>query len=335
MKLTEITSIILFVLVLLAGTASFCTADVTFTDTAGSSVILPAPAERVVCLNGDAAEAMVVLGAGDKIVGVTDSVMNDTALMTHIPNAVSVGNWQTPSIEKILELKPDAVISYSSSKPKNVDQLTNAGIQLIYLDFYKINTLEHDIESMGTMMGAEDKASRYIAFLKKWEDQVSSRIGNIPVDTVPSVYIEGYSEYSAQGKDTGIDILTGIAKGYNIAAGLKEQYPKVTAEWILKENPQVIIKTVSLKPDKTLDQIRTYLVSRTGFETLDAIKNNLVFVMNGDLIYGPRSPAGLVYLSKALHPDECKDLNPADVLKEYAESFVSGADTGDYYSPVL
>ena len=68
---------------------------------------------------------------------------------------------------------------------------------------------------------------------------------------------------------------------------------------------------------------------------MDAIKNNQVFVMNGDLIYGPRSPAGLVFLAKALHSEECKDLNPADVLKEYAESFVSGTDEGDYYSPIL
>jgi iron complex transport system substrate-binding protein len=335
MKLKQGTLILLLVLALFAGVAQFCIADVMFTDTNGSSVTLPALAERVVCLNGDAAEAMVVLGASDKVVGVTYSVMNDTALMAHIPKAVSVGNWQTPGIEKVLELKPDAVVTYSSSKPKNADQFTNAGIKLIYLDFYKFNTLEHDIQSMGTMIGTEDKASLYIAFLKKWEDQVKSRVGSTPAEKIPAVYIEGYTDYSAQGKDTGINILTGIVKGKNLAAGLKEQYPKVTAEWVLKENPPIIIKIATLKPDKSLDQIRMGLAARTGFETLDAIKNNKVFILNGDLIYGPRSPAGLVYLAKALHPEECKDLNPADVLKEYAKSFVSGTDEGDYYSPVL
>ncbi len=127
----------------------------------------------------------------------------------------------------------------------------------------------------------------------------------------------------------------GIARGKNLAADLGEQWPKVTPEWVISENPDIIIKTASLKPDKTLAQVRESVLTRTGFESLDAIKNKQVYVLNGDLIFGPRSPAGLVYLAKALHPDECKDLNLADVLNEYAAEFVSGVETGDYYSPAL
>ena len=126
-----------------------------------------------------------------------------------------------------------------------------------------------------------------------------------------------------------------IAQGKNLAVNLGEQYPKVTPEWILSENPSVIIKSVTLKPDKTLEKIRETILTRTGFESLDAVKEKEVFVLNGDLIYGPRSPAGLVYLAKALHPEECKDLNPAEVMEEYAAEFVSGTEKIEYYSPVL
>jgi iron complex transport system substrate-binding protein len=325
--------VLFFVLVMLG--ASLSSATVTFTDTKGDTVTLPAPAERIVCLNGDCAEALVVLGAGDTVVGVADSVMNDTALMAHIQKAVSVGNWQTPSVEKILGLKPDAIISYSSSKPKNADQFSNAGIRLIYLDCYKFNTLEHDMVSIGTMIGAEKKAANYNAFLKKWEDTVNKKVESITEENIPSVYIEGYTDFTAQGKDTGIDILTGLVKGKNLAADLNEQYPKVTAEWILKVNPSVILKTATAKADKNMEKVRTGVEKRNGFETLDAVMNNRIYVLNGDLIYGPRSPAGLVYLAKALHPEETKDLNSAEVLKEYAASFVTGTEEGDYYSPVL
>lgn len=320
-------------LVIITGTLS-C-ADVTFTDTAGKTITLSHPAERIVCLNSDIAEAFIALGAGDKVVGITESTMTDTALMKHLPKAMSVGEWQTPGVERILALKPDAVISYSSSKPKNEDQLKNAGINLIFLDCYKFNTLEHDIQSVGTLIGAEGKAQAYIAFKKKWEDQVTSRTNNITAENIPSVYIEGYSDYSAQGKDSGIDILMGIAKGKNLAADLGEQWPKVTPEWIISKNPEIIIKTASLKPNKSLTQIREDVLTRTGFESLDAVKNKKVYVLNGDLIYGPRGPAGLVYLAKVLHPDEFRDLQPSDVLREYATEFVSGVESGDYYSPIV
>lgn len=309
-------------------------AEVTFTDSVGETITLPHSVERVIGLNSDAAEAMVVLGSGDKVIGITESTLSDSALMSHLPNAVSVGNWQTPSVERILELKPDAVISYSSSKPKNADQLEAAGVNLIYLDFYKFNTLKHDISAIGTMIGGEEKADEYISFMKKWEDEVTSRIGNISGEEMPTAYIEGYSEYSAQGKDSGIDILMNLAGGKNLAASLGEQWPKVTPEWVITENPSVIIKTASVKPDKTLEQVREDVLTRPGFESLNAIKEKNVYVLNGELIYGPRSPAGLMYLAKALHPEEFSDVNPDDVLKQYADNFVSGMEEGDYFAPL-
>ena len=111
--------------------------------------------------------------------------------------------------------------------------------------------------------------------------------------------------------------------------------PKVTPEWVISQDPDVIFKVVAIKSDKTLSEVRDAVIHRSGFEALSAVKNNQVFVLNGDLAYGPRSLAGLVYLAKALHPDQFRDVSPDDVLKEYAEKFVSGMETGEYYSPVL
>nr|WP_319540596.1 ABC transporter substrate-binding protein [uncultured Methanospirillum sp.] len=335
MKFKNVLQIFIALLICFSCAGAVSSADISFTDSEGRLITLPATAERVVCLNSDAAEMMVALGAGDKIVGLTDSVMTDTTLMSHIPNAVSVGDWQTPNLEKVLQLKPDAVVTYSSSKPKNQDQFMNAGINLTYLDCYKIKTLNHDVRSLGTLMGASDKAEAYTQFKDKWENLVGSRVANLAPEQIPSVYIEGYSDYSANGKGSGVDQELSIAKGTNLAAALGEQWPKVTPEWIISQDPGVIIKVVSLKPEKTLAQVRDDVLHRSGFETLSAVKNNQVFALNGDLAYGPRSPAGLVYVAKAMHPDQLQDVSPDDVLKEYAEKFVSGMEKGEYYSPVL
>lgn len=327
---------ILIIILLFAGSSVLVTsAEITFTDTSGVSITLPDKADRVVCLNSDAAEAMVVLGAGDKVVGLTDSIMSDKTVVLHIPKAVIVGDWQTPNVEKVIQLKPDAIIAYNSSKPKNADQFSSAGVKLIYLDCYKFDTLDHDMKALGTIIGAEKKAESYCSFLKKWTEKVSSRVANLSGEKIPSAYVEGYSDYSAQGMGSGVDFLMHIAKGKNLAADLLEQWPKVTPEWVISENPSMIIKTASRKPGITLTQARDAILNRTGFETLSAVKSGKVYVITGDLIYGPRAPVGLVYLAKALHPVECSDLDLKEVLGEYAKEFVGGTEAGDYYSPDL
>ncbi len=307
-------------------------AEVTFTDTVGETITLTEPAERVVCVNADAAEMMAAIGAGDKVVGVVDSVISDENLMKHLPNAVSVGKWDNPGFEKVMELSPDVVIVYSSSRPKNADQFENAGIPLINLDFYKINTLGSDVEALGIMTGMETSARDYQDFLNNWEDVVKTAVEGTET---PSVYAESYTAYSSQGTGSGSDLLIGIAGGSNIAADLGEQWPKVSAEWVLKENPDVILKVCSPKANSTLSDIRDEVYERTGFGSLNAVKDERIFVLNGDLAYGPRSPAGLVYIAKALHPEKFESINPSDVLAEYSEKFVPGMDTGDYFSPDL
>lgn len=330
--------LITFSMLLLLGVGTLCSADITditFTDTTGNLITLPDIAERVVCLNSDAAEVMVALGVGDRVIGVTDSTLKDTALMAHLPQAVSVGTWDTPSLEKVLELQPDAVIMYSSSRPKNADTFENAGINLIALDCYRITTLEDDVTALGTMMGVEAAAADYIAFFTKWNDMIREHVADIPDAEKPTVYIEGYTDYAAQGTNSGLDLMLGIAKGENIAASLEEQWPKVTPEWVLMQNPAIIIKVCTPTEEVTTQDVWNNVMTREGLDVVQAVQHEDVYVINGKLAYGPRSIAGLMYVAKALHPSVFEDIDPFDVLYEYNDRFVSGVSDKDYYSPSL
>jgi iron complex transport system substrate-binding protein len=331
---SKISILIISLVIALSATSAMVCASVQFTDTAGDSISLPAVAQRVICLNSDCAESMIVLGAGDNVVGIAESVIARSDLMPHLPNAVSVGKWDTPSIEQILELKPDIVISYSTSKPKNADQLQSAGIPRVYLDFYKIDTIEQDIAALSTIIGKESAAEQYLKLFTGYKTGVETAVAENGQDAVPTVYIEGYSDYTAQGKNSGSDQIVTLSKGKNIADSLSEQYPKVTPEWIVNADPDVILKVVSIKSDKTLEDSYNQIIGRTGFDTLSAVKENRVYVLNTALLYGPRSPAGLIAVAKMLHPDTFKDMHPEDFLKEYAGKYVLGADQVEIYAPI-
>ncbi len=319
------TTEILFCLILISGllATGSALADVSITDSEGNQITLAAPASRIMATNTDCAEMLVALGAADRIAGVSRYVVNDTVLMSHLPEgAENIGDWQIPDIEKITEMNPDLIISYSSSKPKNLDQITALGIPIAYLDCYMSDTLADDARALGTLTGTEEKAESFAAWYSKWNNAVSERME--PVNDSPTVYMEGYSDFSAQGKGSGGDGVLALVRGTNLAAALNEQWPKVSAEWVISENPDYILKLLSSTNAKTLEELVADISAREGFSTISAVKNGKVYALNGELLLSPKYPVGLVTMAKILHPDACSDLDPAEALEEYDREFVSG-----------
>ena len=72
---------------------------ITITDSAGREVTLEKPLETVVTFNSSLYDTLVSFGAADTVIGVGDSIKK--AIADGVP---SVGAWNDPNIEKILEL---------------------------------------------------------------------------------------------------------------------------------------------------------------------------------------------------------------------------------------
>lgn len=295
------------------------------------------PLQRIIVTNADAAELLLALGAQDQIVGVSDTVKNHPVLGSRFAGVASIGSWQAPDVETILSLHPDAVISYSSYTPKNTGMITSAGVPLLLIDCYKTDTLASDARHLGNLTGRQDEAARYIAFKEQYETLVRSRIENLSLSAdSPRVYFESYSDYSALTMGTGGDQLILMAGGSNIAGLIPAASPKVNAEWVYSENPDVIVKVAAAgKNESELSGIRAGILGRAGITNTAAIRNGQVYVMSNSVTYGPRSVVGLVYLAKVLHPQEFTDIRPSSVLDDYTGRFVQGANTTPVFSPAF
>lgn len=102
--------------------------------------------KRIVTLNSDVLEVICALGGADLVVGVSDTA-KFPPLVKEKPR---VGEAFTPSVEKIVELQPDVVFGYNRFlKPELARQVEQAGIPLVSLDCYKIETMERDIRTLG------------------------------------------------------------------------------------------------------------------------------------------------------------------------------------------
>ncbi len=116
------------------------------------------PPNKIVALNSDVAEVLVALGAKDKIVGVSKSVKDNPSLGPLFNDTTSVGEWNQPNAESVALLKPDVIITYASSLPKNMDQLTTTNATIVQLDCGNLKTIVGDITAMGIITGKTAEA---------------------------------------------------------------------------------------------------------------------------------------------------------------------------------
>ncbi|MEN3036557.1 MAG: ABC transporter substrate-binding protein [Candidatus Methanosuratincola petrocarbonis] len=316
----------------------------TITDSAGREVTIQMPVERIIVLNSDAAEAVAILGCADKIVGVSDTVKNKEYYFPQLKDRQYVGKWSDPDYEMIAEIAkigdeiiPDIlVITYTSpGKPYGVEEvdrkLAQFGIPVVGLDLYKPETMISEILTLGKILDREVEAKRYIEWYEGVRADVERAVEKST--TVPKVYAESTSkggEYTTHGPGSGMDQLVSMARGLNVANDLTGAYPVVSWEWVISQNPDIIIKKVSYT-DKTpypfgwerppsvdsvkLEGIRNEIIGRTGSGNINAVKNGRVYLMNWEITAGLDDVVGLAYMAKLIHPDI--NLDPVGIYKEY------------------
>lgn len=299
---------------------------ITITQTDGKQVTLSCRPQRLIVANAGAAEMLIAFGAGDQIVGVTDSTLNVSYIRNKIPQARNIGNWQTPNVEKILALHPDVVISYSSYKPKNLDQLTAANITVISLDCYKLTSLSSDARTLGALTGKTNEAEVYARMVENTIGDVAKRVKTIPADKYPTVYFEGYTDYTASANGSGSGEMLTASGGKNIAGDMVPASAQVSPEWVVAKQPQYVMKAVSSSNMIPLKEIVQKMKARPGWDTIPAVQQDRVYAFASDIEYGPRAYIGLVWTAQLLHPDEFRDMHPRMMLNDYEQRYVSGTN---------
>lgn len=310
----------------------------TIIDSAGREVILPMPVQRVIVLNTDAAEAVTLLGASDSVVGVSSNVLKKSEYLPNLKDKQDVGNWDQINYEAIGEIAksgdsivPDiVVIAYSyPDKPYGAAAIASSldsfgNISVLGLDFYKQENLTEEVAKLGEVLGRNSQAETYIQWYESARSDVERSVEDLPATRVffeSAGSAGGTSDLSTFGNTSGIDGLQRIAGGLNIAGGL-EMYPKVDWEWVITENPDVIIRNYKSEQlgwnssqEVELESLKSEIMDRPGASNVSAVMNNRVYIFYNEINFGMDSVVGLTYLAKMLHPEI--GLNPEEVYRDY------------------
>ncbi len=244
------------------------------TDATGISFTLPITSQRIISLAPAITENIKILNAHNRIVGRTDFCKLEGKV-------VSIGNLLEPSIEKMVELKPDLVLaSKDGNRPQIVEKLRSLGITVFV--FGETNSWK-DIESNFRLCGKLlDKADEAEGILKPIKAEL------LPVSSVasalPKVFVQlNVTPLMTAGRNTFINDIMNYAGGRNVAADSILPWPTLSIEEIILRNPHIII--ISDMGQITAQAKQMWQQER--FAGVSAVKNKKVYVMNADLICQP------------------------------------------------
>jgi len=299
----------------------------TLIDTANRTVTLKMPVERIVAVTDDSAEALRVLHATDKVVGVSVETLENSVYLPEFSQMPNVGKWNEPDIEMILTLKPDLVISYKSATSKYLDpKLNGTGIPVVAFDLYRADDLPAEMRMLGYIVGKKSQADRYLEWFGGVADVVSQKISTIPENKRTQVYLEGASDLKTYTKGKGGDLACTMAGGVNIASELAGYYPEVESEWVMLQNPEVIVRLTQpseIPCGYAIDDPSGFvaksdeIIARTGWSNITAVKDDRVYMLLYEFGASPGVPVAIAYMAKWFYPELFEDLDPQAVHQEY------------------
>ena len=267
---------------------------VTITDFQNRPVTLTTRPERIVSIGPSITEFLFALGAGPRVVG-ADDFSDEPAAAKGIEK---VGGIKV-NFEKVVSLKPDLVLIVKFSDG-TIEKLAGAGLIVLIVDPQTAGDVARTASLLGRAVGSDgDAMARDI---QKRVDAVRTKTSS--ATTKPRVYHEidasDPTKIFTVGPGSYIHDLIEIAGGQNIAARTTSAYPQLSAEEILRGDPEIIVLAAaeySAKPDQ--------VAARAGWSVISAVKNKRIVTIAANLINrpGPRVGEAAEAYAKLVHPE--------------------------------
>ena len=245
---------------------------------------------RIVVLDPATVEMIYMLGAEDKIVGVANLERSKVWPEEKVAKLESVGTFMKPSLEKIIALKPDLVIMSALTGEELNNGLKSNNIESKRIQANSIEEIFTNFLEVAKMLGKESEANKIIAEKKAKLEEIKK----IATGNKKGLFVMSASPLMVFGNDNLPNDIMKLLNIKNIAENQKGRNPIVTPEFIMKENPDIII---TLLPNPS--QI---VATNPQLKNVNAIKNSKFIVVNSSQILrgSPRTIDQIEEIAKAV-----------------------------------
>ncbi|MFX1364328.1 MAG: helical backbone metal receptor [Promethearchaeota archaeon] len=265
-----------------------------FEDSLGREVEVPEYPEKIISMAPAITEILYAVEAEDKLVAVT-SYCN---YPEETKNKTSIGGFSTPNIEIIVSLEPDLVIG-ARDDPDIIDQLDYYNITVVILIANSISDIFKNIEDIGWLIDEKEKSKDFLDSLKARMNLITAETSQINNSDKLTCYFEVWETPKVAGAKSFIDDMIKKAGGINIFGDIQEEYPIVSHESVISNNPEVIFITAMGR-----DYYESNIAERSGYDVVNAVINNRIYICDDDKFTraGPRIIDALINMTLALYP---------------------------------
>ena len=240
-------------------------------------------------------ETLFAVGAGDRVVGVTQ-------FCDFPPDAKTrpkVGGYVNPSVEAVLALSPDLVVV--SPGPGNRDAalaMQRAGLRV---EIVAAETLEDSlaaIESVARLTGDVERGRTLAASIRAELDAIAKRVA--PARPVRAFFCIQTEPIIAAGRDTLPAQLLAVAGGVNVVEA--PRYPRLDIEAVAGAKPEIILQA---RMDLSAGDAHVEDAFWKRWPSIPAVSSGRVVVLPDDLTLrpGPRVALAAEELARILHGD--------------------------------
>jgi len=270
-----------------------------FEDELGRKVEIKRPPQRIVSVAPSVTEILFALGLGEKIVGVS-------TYCNYPPEALKkekVGGYITPSMEKIVALRPDLVIQTADGDLKpGVSRLAGLGIPVYITNPRSIPDILNAVLKIGEATFSLPAAQDLVAAMRGKIRAVQDKVQGLPRPRV--LHTLSVDPLVSSGRGTFVNDLISMAGGENIAENTKGKHPLLSMEEVVVRDPQVIILSSMFSNDPMTAQKKWW----NRYREISAVRTGRIYVIQADLILrpSPRIVDGLAEMAQAIHPEAFK-----------------------------
>lgn len=253
---------------------------------------------RIVSLAPYVTEALILLGAEENLVAVTNFCQEKFNLDKEV-----IGDSLNINIEKVLFLKPDIIFITAMNKMEQVGKLKRFGIGIKYYPY--ANNFKDSCRNFLELAKLVGKERRAIKIIEKVSAKLEGLKLVLKSEEDFTVFIQvGYSPLITAGSNCYLNEIIRLAKGKNVAENYGQGFFRISREKVIESDPEAILIL-------TMEE-KEYQYDWRKFKYLRAVRENKIYTLDSDIFSRP-NPASFVkavyLLSKILHPEVFKNEN--------------------------
>lgn len=257
-----------------------------------SACAAAATPQRVITLTPHLTEWVFLLGAGDRLVAVSDYSDYPAAAQ----NLPSFNTFGALNVEAILALQPDLVLAWRGGNPEaDLQRLQQFGIKIFYSEPVLLDDIASELQQLAVVLGVPEQGAQQARLFRQRYQQLQQIYQQAPplaaffaMGTEPLLTVANYA-WPAQ--------VMQLCAAANIFADAKTDYPQVALEQVLARQPTVIIQA-------SRDAVAPSLAFWQRYQSLPAVRQQAFITLDANQLYRatPRILDAAEQLCRQLQP---------------------------------